>query len=151
MLTASSPKPHSDLLVLLLFHFKAQTCDMYFDQGTRTWGIRAVQCTLDADICQNILFAQAFGGCGTTCSLFYRGKKKPLLKLRESSMFRHHALVFAAKKNTQEDVIVAGERAFVLLYGGTEKDDLNRLRCIKYNRQLSSSKLEVDPRRLPPT
>ena len=104
-----------------------------------------------ADICTNILFSHAIGGCDTTSSLFSIGKRELLLQLKNSPLFRQQAEVFATESNTQEAVTVAGNRALVLLYGGKEDDSLNTLRCFKYLQKLSASKSALEPKRLPPT
>ena len=56
-----------------------------------------------------------------------------------------------AKSNTIEKIIEAGERALVLLYGGKENDNLNKLRHVKYVQKLSTSTSDLEPKRLPPT
>lgn len=141
----------TDLLVLLLFHIKPKHFDVFFASGAKVWDIKAAQAALGADICANILFGHAIGGCDTTSSLFSIGKREPLLQLKNSPLFRQQAEVFATESNTQEAVIAAGERALVLLYGGKEDDSLNTLRCFKYLQKLSTSKSALEPKRLPPT
>ena len=69
----------------------------------------------------------------------------------QSSFFREQAAVFVDESRSHEDIIQAGEKAAVLLYGGKDDDSLNTLRYVKYLRQLSTSTTAVDPRRLPAT
>ena len=141
----------TDLLVLLLYHFEPNISNVYFASGVRVWDIRGVQAAVGPHISNNILFGHAFGGCDSVSSLFGVGKKTPLVKLRESSFFREQAAVFVDESRSHEDIIQAGEKAAVLLYGGKDDDSLNTLRYVKYLRQLSTSTTAVDPRRLPAT
>ena len=48
-----------------------------------------------ADICTNILFGHANGGCDTTSSSFSIGKRELLLQLKNSPLFQQQAEVFA--------------------------------------------------------
>ena len=54
------------------------------------------------DICENIRFSHAVGGCNTTSSLFSVGKGSPMQKLKKSPLFRNHPKVFTTKSNSQE-------------------------------------------------
>jgi hypothetical protein len=135
--SCSIPSPH------------ISTC--FFASGARVWDITTAQAALGADICTNVLFGHAIGGCDTTSSLVSMDKREPLLRLMNSPLFRQQAEVFATESNTQEAITVAGERTLVLLYRGKEDDSLNTLRCFKYLQKLSTSKSALEPKTLPPT
>ena len=141
----------TDLLVLLMYHVRPQMSNVYFASRSRVWDIKTLQTALSPQICNNILFCHAFGGCDTTSSLFNIGKKALLIKLRDSSSFKQHATVFGDESSPKENIITAGAKASVILYGGKENDNLNTLRYVKYLNYLTNSTAGVDPRRLPPT
>ena len=141
----------TDLLVLLICHARSDSCKVFFDTGKRIWDIHAAQRTLGPDICQNILFCHAVGGCDTTSSLFPIGKSAPLQLLQDESIpFKQLAETFA-KKSQSDDIVKAGEEALVLLYGGRQGDSLDKLRHVKYIQKLSTSTSALEPKKLPPT
>ena len=84
----------TNLLVLLLYHFQPQVCNVYFDSGGKIWDIGEERESLGPQICRNILFAHALEGCDTTSSLFKMGRKQPVIHLRDSAVFRQMAQVF---------------------------------------------------------
>ncbi|KAK7469695.1 hypothetical protein BaRGS_00036277 [Batillaria attramentaria] len=120
--------------------------------AVKIWDIKATQAALGEDVCTNLLFAHAIGGCDTTSSVFSVGKVLPLKKLRESPDFRQQAAVFLAQ-STAKAVKKAGEKALVQLLGGESKDTLDSLRHVKYMQKLSSHSgtMAVQPQKLPPT
>ena len=68
----------TDLLILLLFHVKSDMKDVFFSStrasATRRWEIKRTQSCPGPNVCKNILFAHAFGGCDTTSRPFGVGK-----------------------------------------------------------------------------
>ena len=119
--------------------------------GTKVWDIKVVQDAAGASVCQNILFAHAVGGCDTTSSLFTIGKSLPLRKVQESQVFQECAQVFTTTRSSREEIIAAGEKALVVLYGGKTGDTLDTLRHVKYIQKLSSCTTTLQPNKLPPT
>ena len=67
-----------DLLVLLCFYVKKDSCEIFFKQeirsGTkkspRCWNIKYVPRVLGRAVCNNLLFAHAILGCDTTYRVF---------------------------------------------------------------------------------
>ena len=140
----------TDLLVLLLHHCKQESCRVFLDTGKRLWDIQFAQRRLGEDMCKQILFCHAVGGCDTTSGLFSVGKSAPCILLKKSEEFQ----IVAEKFNQTHlsDIIVkAGETALVLLYGGKHSDSLNHLRCLKYCQKLHSFSSALEPKHLPPT
>jgi hypothetical protein len=138
MLTASSSVQPSGKLKKnpLLLLDKTQTClfcscsipsphisTCFFASGARVWDITTAQAALGADICTNVLFGHAIGGCDTTSSLFSMDKREPLLRLKNSKG----------------------------LWYCCTGESLNTLRCFKYLQKLSTSKSALEPKTLPPT
>ena len=72
----------TDLLVLLCFHVKEDSCEVFFKpeirSGTkkspRCWYIKYVQMVLGRVVCNNLLFAHAILVCDTTYRVFIMGK-----------------------------------------------------------------------------
>ncbi len=72
----------TDLLVLLCFHVKEDSCEVFFKpeirSGTkkspRCWNIKYVQRVLGRAVCNNLLFAHAILICDTTSRVFSMGK-----------------------------------------------------------------------------
>ena len=70
----------TDLLVLLLYHTKLQSFDIFFapepkkNSKCRTWDIKKVKAKLGPLICSHILFLHAMLGCDTTSRLYNVGK-----------------------------------------------------------------------------
>ena len=72
----------TDLLVLLCFQVKEDSCEVFFKPEIRTgtkksprcWNIKYVQRVLGRAVCNNMLFAHAILGCDTTSRVFSVGK-----------------------------------------------------------------------------
>ena len=151
----------TDLLILLLFHLTPDHCPVYFTSTKsstaksppKVWNISAVKTELGAEVCSQILFAHAFGGCDTTSSLYSLGKSLPLKKVMESAVFLEQAHVFSSipDRDSEKKVTEAGEKAFVVLYGGKVEDSLDSLRYIKYMQKVSTCSTSFQPCKLPPT
>ena len=146
----------TDLLVLLLFHVNLEHRNVFFTSsskksGAKVWDIKVVQDAFGARVCQNILFAHAVGGCDTTSSLFTIGKSLPLRKVQKSQVFQECAQIFTTTRSSREEIIAAGEKALVVLYGGKTDDTLDTLRHVKYIQKLSSCTTTLQPNKLPPT
>ncbi|KAK7105530.1 hypothetical protein V1264_016896 [Littorina saxatilis] len=94
----------TDLLILLLYHLTPDHCPVFFTSvrsstaksAAKLWDIRKVQTVLGSQVCENILFAHAFGGCDTISSPFGIGKPMCLTKLTQSTVFVQQAHVFSA-------------------------------------------------------
>ena len=77
----------TDLLVLLCFHVKEDSCEVFFKPDIRSgtkksprwWSMKYVQRVLGRAICNNLLFAHAILGCDTTSRVFSMGKKDSFL------------------------------------------------------------------------
>ena len=112
----------TDLLVLLLFHYKSDLYCVFFTPGKKqtakslpkVWNIRHVREKLQLNVCKNILFAHTFSGCDTTSSPFGIGKITPLKMIQTSSTFQNIADVFISDSE-KDHIIAAGEKAFVIL------------------------------------
>ena len=100
---------------------------------------------------KHTFFAYALGGSDTTSSLFTISKSLPLRKVQESQVFWECAQVFTTTGSSREEIIAAGEKALVVLYGGKTGDNLDTLRHVKYIQKLSSCTTTLQPNKLLPT
>jgi hypothetical protein len=67
-----------DLLVLLLYHGKVDSREIYFrsdKENPHVYHIRALKVSLGTDVCTSLIFAHAFTGCDTTSRILCVGKK----------------------------------------------------------------------------
>ncbi len=106
---------------------------------------------LGSNICKNILFIHAILGCDSTSRLFGLGKGLALKKFQSDRAFKQQSKIFTKKRATQESIIIAGEKALVILYGGSEPTTLDELRYTKFCEKVSKSTSQVEPHSLPPT
>lgn len=149
----------TDLLVLLCFHAKMNNFDVIFKPETKSaslkktkiWNIKALKRKLGVELCKYILFSHAILGCDTTSHLFGIGKGLAVNKLLSSANFRSCAEVFTKPDSEKKDVIVAGERALVDIYGGIEGDTLDTLRKKIFCQKTAESVTFVQVKKLPPT
>lgn len=149
----------TDLLVLLCFHGKSTTSNLYFrpepkhgaKHQPKCWSIALLRRTVGPDIYNNVLFMHAILGCDTTSGIYGIGKRAALKLLSSSAPFRRNAQVFADAQSSKADIISAGEDALVALYKGRPGDKLDSLRLQKFHQKVIVSKSVVDPKVLPPT
>ena len=114
----------TDLLVLLCFHVKEDSCEVFFKpeirSGTkkspRCWNIKYVQMVLGRVVCNNLLFAHAILGCDTTSRVFSTGKGHALKHIRSDNHYITKAEIFLQESATLADISSAGEAALVCLY-----------------------------------
>ena len=100
------------------------------------------------DIRKYITLIHAFGGCDTTSATFSQGKLSILKLIERSKVARELADVFLTQSGTPEVIAAAGQKLFVILYGGKDSDSLSYLRYIKYMKMASVSS-SIKPEKLP--
>ena len=146
----------TDLLVLLCFHAKPNSFDLYFrSEGKQTtkkrriWNIKWLQQALGPDTCQLLPFVHAISGCDTTSRLFGIGKGVPLKKLKSNPDFKQQAEIFS-RESTRDDIMSAGEKALSCLYGGSRKEGLDELRYRRFREKIATRTSAVQVHTLPP-
>ena len=72
-------------------------------------------------------------------------------RIKRDFQLCQQAKVFNQIGQTKEDIIVAGERALVSLYGGGKEEGLDDLRYRRFCDKISKGTSHVEPRTLPPT
>lgn len=148
----------TDILVLLMFHWKQDLGDIFFyseatrtKQGLKVWRIRDLCAKAPKDVVSHILFIHAWSGCDTTSATYGHGKTSLIKKITSSKDLRDILKKFENTESTPEEIGAAGIKIFILLYGGKKNDTLNNLRYAKYMQMLSQSKTTIEPQKLPPT
>ena len=103
---------------------------------------------LESNLCRHLPFLHALLGCDTTSRLFGIGKA---VGLKKTTQLYQHAEVFYYTNSLKEDVIKAGERALVEVYGGKGSDSLEALRHRRFCQKTAKSTTAVEVKSLPLT
>ena len=120
-------------------------------KGTRkVWDVKQVQEKLPL-ISKHILFLHTFLGCDTTSRVHGIGKAAPLSTYSTNIKLQECANIFLQPNAQKEDIIQAGEKAFLLLYKSKKAKTLNTLRHHMFAQRVSTKMAQVDPAKLPPT
>ena len=107
---------------------------------------------LGIDVCNIIIFIYAILGCDTTSHLYGLGKGLALKKFKSNVLFCQQPEVFNNSwPVVKNDIVVAGEKALVCLYGGASDEGLNTLRYKSFCEKVAKSTSHVEPQTLPPT
>jgi hypothetical protein len=149
----------TDILVLILHHFKNEMRDIYFysaatrrsKEGPKIFSIRTLTSHLDSKILKNILFVHAWSGCDTTSATFGQGKNSIIKRFSSSNAVQDLSSVFYSKDASHIEISQAGIAIFSYLYSGLMGDDLAKLRYNQYMNIVSRSKSKLRPEVLPPT
>ena len=118
--------------------------------GQKIGSLKNVIDVTDPFIKENIRFAHAWSGCDTTSSTYGHGKSTILKHLKENEEVREISQVFTDSSASHLEILEAGIRLFLLLYGAKETT-LNIHRYITYTRLNYLSKNQVKQEKLPPT
>ena len=147
----------TDLLVLLCYHASEDGYDLFFrpepkanTRDARVWHMKKVKEQLSKELCRSLLFLHAITGCDTTSRLYGVGKATVLKKFENALQFKEQANVFSCH-SAVSDVVTAGEKALVSLFGGKPGLGLNALRYQRYFEKLASKTSHIEPQNLPPT
>ena len=147
---------HTDLLVLLSHHAEINAHDLFLasepKQGLSKNKISCIKQSkelLGIDACNNIIFINTILECDTTSRLY--GLVKGLKSLKVM-FFCKKAEVFNSDLSVaNNDIVVAGEKALVCLYGGASDEGLTTLRYRRFCEKVAKSTSHVEPQILPPT
>ena len=97
-----------------------------------------------------LTFIYAFRVCDTTTATDGLGKISIIKTIEKKKMAKDTDDVFLSPKSTQDDIVEAGPKLFVTLYGGKAWGDLPDLRYSKY-RDMAAKPTKIKPEPLPPT
>ena len=93
----------------------------------------------------------ALSGCDTTSRLYSVGKDVALQKFkRENSIIRLNQ-ISSSPSSTKKEIIAAGEKVLLLVYGEKEDVTLDILHLTRFCEKVASSMKVVSPESLPPT
>ena len=149
----------TDLLILLLYHVDMSGHQVYFKpepkatstKAPRVWDIKACKKKLGSQLCSDMLFIHAILGCDSTSRLYGIGKSAGLTKWKGNEDFQSLARVFLRDNVTKDDVLEAGEKALLVLYGGDPEKGLDLLRYTRFQEKVARSSKFVEAQALPPT
>ena len=104
------------------------------------------------DMTKNLLFNHAMTGCDTTSGIHNTGKNK-LIKSKILENNKDAVNVFYGASSSKEQIITAGEKILLKLFGKNKASSLDELRYILFKKRLKSAtkKTRVNPRNLPPS
>ena len=112
--------------------------------------MRQVKKDLGVCLSRHMLYIHGIFGCDTTSRPYGIGKVATLKKFADSSSFCRHADLFDAFFSV-DNIIDAGEKALVELYGGKEGECLNSLWHRRFHEKVSTRGQQIYPHNLPPT
>ena len=149
----------TDLLILLLHHVNEDCQRILFTSEqksrskgpTKLWDIKHVKSMLGQEVCDAILLIHALLGCDTTSRLYSIGKGVALQKFKRENSFRRLSKIFTSPSSTKEEIIAAGEKLLLLVYGQKGDVTLDKLRLTRFCEKVASSMQVVSPESLPPT
>ncbi|KAG1697184.1 hypothetical protein GQR58_006011 [Nymphon striatum] len=134
----------TDLLVLLCYHADMTSKDIFFrpepkanSTKCRAWNIKKTKDLLGSRVCKVILFIHAILGCDSTSRLQGLGKGMALKLAMKDTKSHGLAQIFCGN-SSKDKVMKAGEDALVILYNGSAKDDLDKLRYKRYCEKVKS-------------
>ena len=134
-----------DLLVLLCTHADMNKSDIIFrseaKQKTKkcgVWDIKKPKEALRQDKCFLLPIIHTVSGYDTTSRVYGNAKSVSLKKVK-SPFFVREASVFLNSKSTPDEIVNAGGKLLVALFGGKECDELNTLRFRRFCEKLSSN------------
>jgi len=142
----------TDLLVLLRFYTQEYDYEIYFrlepkarSRVHRVWHMD-IKHQLGDEVCRNFLFLHAGTCCDTTSRLHGVGSWSWRMHLMEQAK----VFGFSLLHTSASDVVTAGEKALVTLFGGKPGTSLNKLRYQRYYKKLAFKTSHVQPQNLPP-
>ena len=101
----------------------------------------------------NLLFLHSATGCDTTSALYNQGKKKAFKLLKANAGLAKDVLVFNMPNATKEELVSAGEKFLLHLYGGADFSSLDSFRYYAYTRAIAKKPANetLNLATLPPT
>jgi len=148
----------TDILVLLAYHLKDNMSDILLVSETKRArkpvkklvSIRALQTKLGTAVCQQLLTVHALGGCDTTSALYGVGKATVYKRIKNCHLMPQVETMQNSEAD-EKSVSEAGLNLMVIVYGGNDKNTLDKMRFSSYTKMVSSSLSNLLPQKLPPT
>ena len=144
----------TDVLVLLMYHWKQKLADIYFlskaGKKLKIWRISDLVGQAGPMVTSHLLFLHAWSGCDTTSATFGQGKVSLMKRLKQSEEIQIISQLMIDPAATAEQIGEAGICLFVIAYGGKRSDSLNT-HCYAMYMEMAASTKKLDPHKLPPT
>ena len=120
------------MLVILLHHAEMDAHEVFLKsepnkspQQKKMWCIRQSKQLLGPDVCDHILFIHAILRCDVASRLFALGQCLAVKSIKSDFQFCQQAKVFNQVAQAKYDILMAGGRALVSLYGGAKEEGLD--------------------------
>lgn len=140
----------TDILVMLIYHFKLEMFDMFMLSDMPQRRSRQVVfpiltlCLLHNKYVSQLLVIHAFSECDTTSALF--GQR--VLKVMANNA---KAVQLNQPNVTKEELPESGLSLLAIIYNGQPNDNLTRLCYLSYMNKAATSTFQFRPECLPPT
>ena len=147
----------TDILVLLIHHYQPNMADIHFvselrnKKETKVYSINNLVKAVGYCVAKHIPFIHAWSGCDTTSATFGHGKTNLLKKLKRCPEVREIGDTFYCQRSSQEEIMKAGNRLFVLMYGGKKQETLGSLRYRHFMQMAAKGTVLIQAHKLPPT
>ena len=140
------------MLVRLLHHADMDAHEVFLKseptksaQQNKILCIRQSKQLLGPDVCDHILVIHAILGCDVTSRLFGLGNGLAVKRIKCDFQFCQQAKVFNQIGQAKEDIIVAGKRGLVSVYGGAKDEGLDVLRHRRFCDKIYKGTSHVEP------
>ena len=122
----------TDVTLVLMYHWNPTLKDITFTSeiSKKSWSIKDAVGAMKDGLQSYIMVLHAFTGCDTTSAIHTKGKISLMKKILTSTTVWAVMEVIKDPWANPEEVGTAGQKLFVLLYGGTEKDNLTAMRYV---------------------
>ena len=118
----------TNILVLLMYYFQPHMADIFLfsiaskrsKSGQKIVSLKNVIDVTDSFIKENVLFTHACSGCDTTLSMYGHGKSTIFKYLKENKEVQETSQIFSDYSASHLEILEAGIRLFLLLYGAKE-------------------------------
>ena len=146
---------NTDILALLISRLASFYRRFYSSPETKFGGtssacdISEIKQKLGTDVSYLMLFYYAVLGCDTTFHFYGIGKGRAVQQLLTDKSFRESAAIFGDKFASLDDIVEAGEKMLLLLYGCP--DNLDTAEKLTFYREVNTATTFVHPQELPPT
>ena len=134
----------TDLLVALIARAPKDS-QLYMlrpsSNNTTVFDIKSLQSAV-GECKDSLLFLHAVTGCDTTSTLYNQGKKKAYKLLKEHTGLAKDVSIFNVSQAAKKDLILAGEKFLLHLYGASDFTALDAFRYYAYTRAIAKKSVK---------
>ena len=106
---------------------------------------------MGSNVCEAILVIHPLLGCDTTSRLYSINKGVALTKFKGDLEFQRLTYIFNNLEARKQEVIEAGEKLLLKVYGAKDESTLDKLHYIRFRQKIASTMKVLSPQILPPT